>query len=129
MKVTSAYVLWNERITSRNIIVSALLQECQIVTELPAGGGDNGIGGGSSVGVGPGVPVPLLVVGEAIGDPPPGAVALPDLGVGVRVGACVPVPGYSVMVGEACVPVSGGLVAVNSGPGYSSVPGGGMYGV
>jgi len=41
-----------------NAVVSALPQECQIITELPAGGGDNGGRGGISVGVVWDVPVP-----------------------------------------------------------------------
>jgi hypothetical protein len=81
------------------------------VTELPAGGGDNGGRGGSSVGVAPGVPVIWYGVGE--GTPPPplevGGVIDP---LGVRV-AC--------WVGVARGLCPDWVVGVFTGPGYGSV--------
>ena len=73
--------------------VSVNPHECQIVTELPGGGGDNGGLGGSSVGVAPGVPVTPTRVGG-------GAVEVPLIGAvgeivfdGVHVGLGVEVTG------------------------------------
>jgi len=62
-----------------NAVVSALPQECQMTTELPAGGGDNGGRGGISVGVVWGVPNPWegVVVGKIV--PAVGALAVTDL--------------------------------------------------
>lgn len=86
-----------------------------MVTELPAGGGDNGMLGGSSVGVGPAKAVPLGV-GEAIG-------ALPEVvgeTEGVRIERCVAVAcaAGTVRVGEACTAWLGRGVGEFSGPGY-----------
>ena len=94
--------------------VSAPLHECQIITELPAGGGDKGSLGGSSVGVDNGVP--LRAVGDGNGETIPArvgvakgvlvclAVGVTDpLGVRVARGVEVAGPGYaagvSVMIG------------------------------
>jgi len=80
-----------------------------MVTEDPAGGGDKGGLGGSSVGVGPGVP------GRAVGEGNGEVVSL-LLTVGVSV------------LGEVCVgsgvevsgPRYGASVSVICGPGYAS---------
>ncbi len=100
----------NDSMTSCNIWVSVLFHECQMVIELPGGGGESGGLGGSSVGVGPAVPA--RGVGEAnwdgMGDDVPRAALV---GVterrGVRVGRGVLVdgPGYAADV------------LVNTGPG------------
>jgi hypothetical protein len=76
---------------------------------LPAGGGDKGGLGGSSVGVGPGVPV--RAVGEGIGVP---VTLLATVGVSDMNGVCV---GLSV---EVTGPGYGAGVSVICGPGYAS---------
>lgn len=86
--------------------VSAPPQECQIVTELPAGGGDSGGRGGNSVGVGPGVPTPLVGGEDGIGNPLRVAVDVTKI-EGVRVALEVDVAG----------PAEGAGVFVLSGPG------------
>ena len=85
-----------------------MLHECQMVTELPAGGGDKGGLGGSSVGVDPGVPV--RTVGEGSGDVVP---LLATVGVGDLNGVCV---GLGV---EVTGPMYGASVFVICGPGYA----------
>lgn len=82
------------------------LYECQIVTELPAGGGDNGGRGGCSVGVTMGVPDTGVGVGDPIWVVEKVALSVGDL-VGVREGC-----------GEAGVELGKeGEVLVNCGPG------------
>ena len=105
--------------TDLSISVSVRLQECQIVTLLPAGGGDNGGRGGSSVGVAPGVPVPTVGVGGGNTVPLGGDVRVADL-IGVRVGVAVLCTGEEVGVLVACVP-GGSWVSVSIGPGYCCV--------
>ena len=62
-----------------------LFHECQMVTALPAGGGDIGCGGGSSMGVDCGDPVTPGIAGMGV--------TLPPVPVGTLVteitGACV----------------------------------------
>ncbi len=75
--------------------VSATPHECQIVTELPEGGGTKGGLGGSSVGVAPGVPVPTpptRVGGGAVDVSLIGGVGV-NVFDGVRVGTGVEVTG------------------------------------
>jgi hypothetical protein len=70
-----------------NWAASVLFQECQMVIELPAGGGEMGCLGGSSVGITPGVPGIIVAVGETAGDPVPIEVGLAVLdGLGVLLG-------------------------------------------
>ncbi len=78
----------------RSTSVSFASHECQMVIELPAGEGDMGDGGGSSVGVTPGVPVIRYGVGDGTLTVPPGRVGVTDFD-GVRVG---------LDVGVACGP-------------------------
>ena len=88
------------------VSVSALPHECQMVTVLPAGGGNNGGLIGSSVGVAMGVPVPGVDTTVGVPDPLLVALAVTDR-AGVRVvrGVNVAGPGYD------------GDVDVNNGPG------------
>jgi len=78
-----------------------------MVTELPAGGGDKGGLGGSSVGVGPGVPVTAVGDGNVVP-------LLASVGVSEPEGVCV---GSGFDVPE---PGSDSAVLVISGPGYPS---------
>ena len=73
-------------------VVSLLPHECQIVTELPGGGGDRAGLGGSSVGDAPGVPVPNVGDGEGGTVPLWLGAGVTDLD-GVRVGPRVAVAG------------------------------------
>ncbi|OGO60867.1 MAG: hypothetical protein A2032_07370 [Chloroflexi bacterium RBG_19FT_COMBO_49_13] len=67
-------------------------QECQITIELPAGGGDKGRFGGSSVGASAGVPVSWVGVVVLESVPSGVTLAVPDL-EGVREGCGVVVAG------------------------------------
>jgi hypothetical protein len=72
-----------------NVSISVFPHECQIVTELPAGGGDKGSLGGSSVAVTKGV-LNINVGAKGGVVPPTGEVGVPDLdgrpvGLGVLV--------------------------------------------
>ena len=75
--------------------VSSIPHECQIVTELPAGGGDKGGLGGSSVGVISGVPPTDVGVAGWVAVLPGWVAGVPDR-FGVAVGRAVDVagPGY-----------------------------------
>jgi len=107
---------------ARRASVSVMPHECQMVTELPAGGGDKGGLGGSSVGVGPGVPVIAVSVGAGDGVPLLATVGVSDL-EGVRVEFDVEVvgPGYGSGVFVVSGPGYGARVTVICGPGYTSV--------
>jgi hypothetical protein len=90
---------WKDWMIDFNASVSATPQECQIVTELPAGGGDNGGLGGSSVGVMSGVPAVGVDAdgdgetdSEGTTEPPGVRVGVEDLD-GVLVGLGVEVAG------------------------------------
>src|SRR4030042_4164976 len=98
--------------------VSAPLHECQIITELPAGGGDKGRLGGSSVGVDNGLP--LGAGGDGNGETIPARVGVAKgvlvcLAVGVTdpLGVRVAPGGGVAGPGEA----PGGFVIVGAGEG------------
>jgi len=97
-----------------------------MVTELPAGGGDKGGLGGSSVGVGAGVPV--RAVGDGNGDVVPlgATVGVINMdGVCVGMGVVVAGPGYGAEVSVICGPGYASEVSVlgfwfSPGPGYGA---------
>jgi hypothetical protein len=91
-----------------------------MVTALPGGGGDKGGLGGSSVGIGSGVPVPAVGIGDGGMVPLGKVVGVSDLdGVRVGLGVAVAGPGYGAEVFVICGPgYSGVIVGVSPGPGY-----------